>query len=106
MIDKTKPEFVLSLNRHVDMPAPFRFLVDSAIPFLAEKPWAIDDKTVNELADYAELIIAPLLFPLAMRSRIWAWRSSSILSSCSAQVPQSEISRQRSAIWNKDLQHP
>lgn len=39
MIDKTKPEFVLSLNRHVDMPAPFRFLVDSGIPFLAEKPW-------------------------------------------------------------------
>src|SRR5262249_10035438 len=34
MIDKTKPDFVLSLNRHVDMPAPFRFLVDSGIPFL------------------------------------------------------------------------
>jgi len=33
MIDKTKPEFVLSLNRHVDMPGPFRFLVDSGIHF-------------------------------------------------------------------------
>src|SRR5262249_26212871 len=54
MIDKTKPDFVLSLNRHVDMPAPFRFLVDSGIPFLAEKPWGIDDGTVNDLADYAE----------------------------------------------------
>jgi len=43
MIDKTKPEFVLSLNRHVDMPGPFRFLVDAGIPFLAEKPWGIDD---------------------------------------------------------------
>ena len=54
MIDKTKPDFVLSLNRHADMPGPFRYLVDSGIPFLAEKPWGIDDKTVNELADYAE----------------------------------------------------
>src|SRR5579864_2642281 len=54
MLDRTKPEFVLSLNRHVDMPGAFRFLVDSGIPFLAEKPWGVDARTVNELADYAE----------------------------------------------------
>jgi hypothetical protein len=46
MIDKTRPEFVLSLNRHVDMPGPFRFLVDAGIPFLAEKPWGVDDKSL------------------------------------------------------------
>jgi predicted dehydrogenase len=72
MIDKTKPEFVLSLNRHVDMPGPFRFLVDSGIPFLAEKPWGIDDKTVNELADYAEKKNAWATAPMSFRYSWWA----------------------------------
>ena len=47
MIDKTKPEFVVALGRHVAMPAEFRFLVDTGIPFLMEKPWGIDDRTVT-----------------------------------------------------------
>jgi predicted dehydrogenase len=72
MIDKTKPEFVLSLNRHVDMPGPFRFLVDSGIPFLAEKPWGVDDKTVNELADYAEKKKAWATAPMSFRYSWWA----------------------------------
>jgi predicted dehydrogenase len=72
MIDKTKPEFVLSLNRHVDMPGPFRFLVDSGIPFLAEKPWATDDKTVNELAAYAEKKNAWACAPMSFRYSWWA----------------------------------
>jgi predicted dehydrogenase len=72
MIDKTKPEFVLSLNRHVDMPGPFRFLVDAGIPFLAEKPWGIDDKTVNELADYAEQKKAWATAPMSFRYSWWA----------------------------------
>src|SRR5215471_3043911 len=72
MIDKTRPEFVLSLNRHVDMPGPFRFLVDSGIPFLAEKPWGVDDKTVNELADYAEKKNAWVTAPMSFRYSWWA----------------------------------
>jgi len=72
MIDKTKPEFVLSLNRHVDMPGPFRFLVDTGIPFLAEKPWGIDDKTVNELADYADKKNAWATAPMSFRYSWWA----------------------------------
>ena len=51
MIEKTKPEFIVALGKHVAMPAEFRFLVETGIPFLMEKPWGIDDKTVNELAD-------------------------------------------------------
>ena len=54
MIEKTKPEFVVALGRHIAMPAEFRFLVDTGIPFLMEKPWGVDDKTVNELADLAD----------------------------------------------------
>ena len=72
MIDKTRPEFVLSLNRHVDMPGPFRYLVDAGIPFLAEKPWGIDDKTVNELADYAEKRKAWVTAPMSFRYSWWA----------------------------------
>jgi predicted dehydrogenase len=72
MIDKTKPEFVLSLNRHVDMPGPFRFLVDAGIPFLAEKPWGIDDQTVNELADYVEKKKAWVTAPFSFRYSWWA----------------------------------
>jgi predicted dehydrogenase len=72
MIDKTKPEFVLSLNRHVDMPAPFRFLVDSGIPFLAEKPWGLDDRTVTELAAYAEQKRAWATAPMSFRYSWWA----------------------------------
>jgi len=72
MIEKTRPDFVLSLNRHVSMPGPFRFLVDSGIPFLAEKPWGIDDKTVNELADYAERKNAWATAPLSFRYSWWA----------------------------------
>jgi predicted dehydrogenase len=72
MIEKTKPEFVLSLGRHVNMPAAFRFLVDSGIPFLAEKPWGVDDKTVNELADYAEKKKAWATAPMSMRYSWWA----------------------------------
>jgi predicted dehydrogenase len=72
MIDKTRPEFVLSLNRHVDMPGAFRFMVDTGIPFLAEKPWGIDDKTVNALADYAEKKNAWVTAPMSFRYSWWA----------------------------------
>jgi predicted dehydrogenase len=72
MIEKTKPEFVLSLGRHVNMPAAFRFLVDTGIPFLAEKPWGVDDKTVNELAEYAEKKKAWATAPMSMRYSWWA----------------------------------
>ncbi len=54
MIDKTKPEFIVALGKHAAMPEEFRYLISTGIPFLMEKPWATDDKTVNELADLAE----------------------------------------------------
>ena len=72
MIDKTKPDFVLALGRHVDMPAAFRFLVDTRIPFLMEKPWGVDDRTVNELADLAESKKAWAAVPMSMRYSWWA----------------------------------
>lgn len=72
MIEKTKPEFVVALGRHVAMPAEFRFLVDTGIPFLMEKPWGIDDKTVNELADLADAKHAWAAVPMPFRYSLFA----------------------------------
>jgi predicted dehydrogenase len=72
MIEKTKPEFVVALGRHVAMPAEFRFLVETGIPFLMEKPWGIDDKTVNELADLAEAKRAWAAVPMPFRYSLFA----------------------------------
>jgi predicted dehydrogenase len=72
MIEKTKPEFVVALGRHVAMPAEFRFLVDTGIPFLMEKPWGIDDRTVNELADLADAKKAWAAVPMPFRYSMFA----------------------------------
>jgi predicted dehydrogenase len=72
MIDKTKPEFIVALGKHVAMPAEFRFLVDTGIPFLMEKPWGIDDKTVNELADLADSKHAWAAVPMPFRYSMFA----------------------------------
>src|SRR6202171_4127192 len=67
MIEKTKPEFVVALGHHAAMPAEFRFLVETGVPFLMEKPWGIDDKTVNELANLAESKKAWAAVPMPFR---------------------------------------
>jgi predicted dehydrogenase len=72
MVDKTKPEFVVALGHHAAMPAEFRFLVESGVPFLMEKPWGIDVKTVNELADLAESKKAWAAVPMPFRYSIFA----------------------------------
>ena len=67
MIEKTKPEFVVALGHHAAMPAEFRFLVETGIPFLMEKPWGIDAKTVGALADLAESKKAWAAVPMPFR---------------------------------------
>ena len=67
MVEKTKPEFVVALGHHAAMPAEFRFLVSAGIPFLMEKPWGTDDKTINELADLAESKKAWVALPMPFR---------------------------------------
>ena len=53
MIEMTKPEFVIALGRHCDMPETFRFLVGAGIPFIMEKPWGTDPDTVADLTRLA-----------------------------------------------------
>src|ERR1700732_554166 len=54
MVEAPRPEFVVALGRHCDMPETFRFLVDAGVPFIMEKPWGTDPETVEGLAQLAE----------------------------------------------------
>jgi len=72
LIEKTKPEFVVALGHHAAMPATFRYLVDAGVPFLMEKPWGVDDKTVRQLADLAESKRAWVAVPMPFRYSWWA----------------------------------
>ena len=53
MVEATKPEFVIALGRHCDMPDTFRFLVDAGVPFLMEKPGAPIPTRSTDLARLA-----------------------------------------------------
>jgi predicted dehydrogenase len=72
MCEKTRPDFVLSLCRHDMMPEPIRYLINSGIPFMAEKPWGTDPKVVEELANLADKKKAWATFPASMRYSQWA----------------------------------
>jgi predicted dehydrogenase len=72
MIDKTKPEFIVALGHHAAMPAEFRYLVGTGIPFLMEKPWGTDAKTVHELAELAESKKAWAAVPMPFRYSVLA----------------------------------
>lgn len=71
MVMETKPDFVVALGRHIDMPGRFRFLVEEGIPFLMEKPWGTDAETVNELVDLAEKKDAWVAVPYSSRYIAW-----------------------------------
>jgi predicted dehydrogenase len=72
MCEQTKPDFVLSLCRHDKMPGPIRYLIEAGLPFMAEKPWGTDSRTVTELADLADKKNAWATFPVPMRYSQWA----------------------------------
>jgi hypothetical protein len=72
MIEATKPEFVIALGRHCDMPEIFRFLVGAAVPFVMEKPWGTDAETVADLAHLADAKGAWVGVPFMSRYSFWA----------------------------------
>jgi len=72
MVEETRPDLVLALGRHVDMPQAFRYLVEAGVPFIAEKPWGTDAATVGDLAALAESRGAWVATPFAMRYSQWA----------------------------------
>jgi predicted dehydrogenase len=72
MVETTKPEFVIALGRHCDMPDIFRFLVGAGVPFVMEKPWGTDADTVADLARLAAEKSAWVGVPFMARYSFWA----------------------------------
>jgi predicted dehydrogenase len=81
MVEETKPDLVLSLGRHIEMPAAFRYLVEAGVPFIAEKPWGTDAETVRELAALAESRGAWVATPFSMRYSQWAAAARQLIES-------------------------
>lgn len=79
MIDETKPDFVVALGRHLDMPAIARFLIESGIPFMMEKPMGTTAEDVNALADLAEARGAWAAVPFPNRLLPWAVRAKAMI---------------------------
>jgi predicted dehydrogenase len=72
MIEATKPEFVIALGRHADMPDTFRYLVETGLPFIMEKPWGTDPDTVASLVALAASRGTWVTVPFINRTSYWA----------------------------------
>ena len=79
MIDETKPDFVVALGRHIDMPAIARFLIEAGIPFMMEKPMGTTAEDVTALADLAEARGAWAAVPFPNRLLPWAVRAKAMI---------------------------
>ena len=74
MLAEVKPDFILGLGRHIDMPAAVEAAIESGVPAIMEKPWGIDPETVAALAMRAEEAGAWIATPFSMRYGLWAQR--------------------------------
>lgn len=72
MIDTVRPDFVIALGRHIDMPETFRFLIETGLPFIMEKPWGVDAETVAGLAKLARERGRWVSVPFINRTSHWA----------------------------------
>ncbi len=72
MIEETKPDFVIAMGRHVDMPAIAKYMLETGIPFAMEKPIGVSASEVAPLVELAEERHAFVAVPLVNRySEIW-----------------------------------
>jgi predicted dehydrogenase len=67
MLARTRPDFVIALGRHRDMPDVAHHLLDQRYPFLMEKPMGVDAVTVRGIAEKAAATGAFVAVPLAQR---------------------------------------
>ncbi len=79
MIEATRPEFVIALGRHVDMPATARWLIEADVPFLMEKPMGTTAEAVVELAELAERRGAWVAVPFPNRQSAWAQNARAMI---------------------------
>lgn len=79
MLDSTKPDFVIALGRHIDMPTTARYLIEADIPFLMEKPMGTNPSAVSELAALAEEKKAWVAVPFPNRQSPWALKAREMI---------------------------
>jgi predicted dehydrogenase len=65
---RVKPDFVIALGRHADMPDQAEFLIGEGIPFAMEKPCGLDATQVGAIAARAEAAGAFAAVPLVFRN--------------------------------------
>lgn len=65
---KVKPDFVIALGRHIDMPEQARFLIGEKIPFALEKPCGLNARDVAAIAQLADTAGAFAAVPLVFRN--------------------------------------
>ena len=64
---RVKPDLVIALGRHIDMPDEARFLIAEKIPFALEKPCGLNADDVAAIAREAEAAAAFAAVPLVFR---------------------------------------
>ena len=79
MLETTKPDFVIALGRHIDMPTTARYLIEAGVPFLMEKPMGTTPSAVAELADLAEEKNAWVAVPFPNRQSPWAQKAREMI---------------------------
>jgi predicted dehydrogenase len=63
-----KPDVVIALGRHADMPEQARFLIAEKIPFALEKPCGLNEHDVAGIAEAAQKAGAFAAVPLVLRN--------------------------------------
>jgi predicted dehydrogenase len=65
---RVKPDLVIALGRHCDMPEQARFLIAEKIPFALEKPCGLNEREVADIAREAGAAGAFAAVPLVFRN--------------------------------------
>jgi predicted dehydrogenase len=79
MLAETRPDFVVALGRHCDMPEIAHHLLDRGMPFLMEKPMGTDARQVQAIADRAAAAGVFVAVPLAQRYQPFVLRARRLL---------------------------
>ena len=79
MLAATRPDFVVALGRHRQMPRIANDLLDEGYPFLMEKPMGINAREVEAIAAKAARLRAYVAVPLAQRHAPFAKRARELL---------------------------
>lgn len=75
MLEATRPDFVIALGRHCDMPGIAGHLLDSGYPFMMEKPMGLSADQVRPVVEKAEKKSAFVAVPYVNRLSAFAARA-------------------------------